>query len=96
MAAEKFKSTFLTGIVAAGFSILVIYVVFIFTNLGERILNAAPLDYVKEQDAKIVNDFEQYKTEHAEFHEKQNDDIIQEFDTIKNNQTLIINAIKEK
>ena len=94
MSAEKPRGIFLTGIVSAGFAILIIYIVFAFTNLGERILNAAPMDYVKEQDAKIVDDFEQYKTEHAEFHEKQINDIVQELDTIKSNQVLIINAVK--
>ena len=94
MSAEKPRGIFLTGIVSAGFAILIIYVVFAFTDLGERILNAAPMDYVKEQDAKIVNDFELYKTEHAEFHEKQINDISQELDTIKSNQVLIIKAVK--
>ncbi len=94
MSAEKPRGIFLTGIVSAGFALLIICIVFTFTDLGERILNAAPMNYVKEQDAKIVDDFELYKTEHAEFHEEQRINIIQEFDTIKSNQGIIIKAVK--
>ncbi len=94
MAAEKLRGIFLTGIVSAGFALLVIFIVVVFTGIGEKITNAVDKDYVDGKDKVLEQTFNKYKTEHIIFHEDQDTSVINVLDTIKQNQVLIIEAIK--
>ena len=53
MAAETFKGQLRTGFIGALFTLAVLFIFGIVTNLGGRIFNAADKGYVDEQDAEI-------------------------------------------
>jgi archaellum biogenesis protein FlaJ (TadC family) len=93
MAAEKLKGIFLTGIVSAGFVIVVIFIVVVFTNIGQKIATAASIDYVDDKDAAIEQMLNDYKTKHDSIHNQQYNDIIQGFKTLETN---IIDAIEKR
>jgi len=82
MAAEKLRGTLLTGIVSAGFTVIVIFVVVTFTNIGDKILNAASVDYVDGKAAEIEQKFEKYKVDHTEVHQAEQVNIVDKLDTI--------------
>ena len=74
MSAEKPRGIFLTGIVSAGFAILGMFVVVVFTGMGEKITNSVGKDYVDEKDKVLEQSFNDYKTEHNKSHEKEYED----------------------
>ncbi len=95
MAAEKLRGIFLTGIVSAGFALLVIFIVVVFTGIGEKITNSVGKDYVDEKDKVLEQSFDTYRMEHIKTHKTQDTTVIQGLGTIKFNQALIMEAIKE-
>lgn len=95
MAAEKLRGIFLTGIVSAGFALLVIFIVVVFTGIGEKITNAVDKDYVDGKDKVLEQSFDTYRTEHIKAHKTQDTTVLQGLDRIKLNQVSIMEAIKQ-
>ena len=93
MAAERPRDIILTGMVSSVFSIFLIFIIVISTGIGDKISDAATMDYVDDQDGLIEESFEQYKTKHDSIHSAQWTKFIELQEA---NTKLIIGAINGK
>ena len=110
MAAEKLKDKVTTGIISSLFALVIWFLLFVVSNLGARLLNAADKNYVDEQDTEIRNDMmtgdnalqnniNENKEDHKLEHEKSDVNINRQFEDLKRdqdkNRDMIIDVIKE-
>jgi hypothetical protein len=71
MAAERPRDIILTGMVSSVFSIFLIFIIVVSTGIGDKISDAATMDYVDDRDEVMKESFEQYKTKHDSVHSAQ-------------------------